>query len=70
MMFKVIKAFADLKDNCHPYNVGDIFPRVGAEATEGRIAELSGKNNKQGEPLIVAVEVAPKKPRKKKTAEE
>lgn len=51
-MYKVIKYFMDLQDNCYPYNVGDNFPRQGVEVTEGRIAELAGSNNKQGEPLI------------------
>ena len=71
-MYKAIKFFTDLQDNNHPYNVGDVFPRDGLEVTDARIAELSGSNNKQGEPLIVAaVEDKPsaaKKPAKKKAA--
>jgi hypothetical protein len=63
-MYKVIKFFTDLTDNNHPYNVGDVFPRQGATATDERIAELASKNNKQGEPLIK--EDAPKKPAPKK----
>ena len=55
-MYKVIKLFADLQDNNHEYNVGDIYPRKGLEVKEARIAELSGKDNKQGCPLIVKVE--------------
>lgn len=55
-MYKVIAYFTDLKDNNHPYNVGDTFPRKGVEATEERLAELSGKDNKQGKPLIEKVE--------------
>lgn len=51
-MYKVINFFTDLQDNCHPYNVGDDFPRAGLEVSEERIAELSGKENKQGKPLI------------------
>lgn len=50
--YEVIKYFTDLQDNNHPYNVGDIFPRQGKEVTEGRIAELSGSNNRQHTPLI------------------
>lgn len=55
-MYKVLKYFVDLQDNNHPYNVGDTFPREGATANGERILELSGKNNKQGQPLIEAVE--------------
>lgn len=55
-MYKVIKYFEDLQDNCNPYNVGDVFPREGLEVSDKRIAELSGKNNKQGVPLIEKVE--------------
>lgn len=65
MMYRVIRFFHDLQDGDHPYNVGDIFPREGAEATEQRIAELSGSGNKQGKPLIEPVE-EPKKPAKRK----
>ena len=70
-MYKVIKFFTDLHDNNHPYDVGDIYPRKDVKVTEGRIAELAGSNNKQGEPLIKKVEVktetpAPKKPAAKK----
>ena len=64
-MYKVIKYFADLKDNNHEYNVGDIYPRKGLEVKPERIAELSGKENKQGCPLIAEVEEAPKKATKK-----
>lgn len=60
MMYKVIKYFEDLKDNRHPYKVGDIFPRNGLEVSESRIDELSRDKNKRGEPLIVEV-VTPKK---------
>ena len=58
-MYEVIKHFTDLQDKCHPYNVGDTFPREGQKADGKRIAELSGKENKQGVPLIK--KVAPKK---------
>lgn len=64
-MYKVIKFFTDLHDNSYPYDVGDTFPREGVTATEGRLAELSGSNNKQGQPLIEKVEEAPKKAAKK-----
>lgn len=59
-MYKVIKYFCDLQDKNHSYNEGDIFPREGLEVTEERIAELAGSQNRQGTPLIKAVEeVAP-----------
>lgn len=56
MKYRVIKMFTDLQDNRYAYNVGDTYPREGIEPTESRIAELSGKFNKQGVPLIEAVE--------------
>lgn len=55
-MYKVISYFTDLQDNCHAYNVGDIFPREGVEVKPERFDELSGKDNKQGKPLIEKVE--------------
>lgn len=75
MFYKVIKHFTDLQDNNHPYHVGNIFPRDGVEVSEDRLAELAGRSNKQGMPLIQAVEdaqpqEAPKKKRAKKTAEQ
>lgn len=51
-MYKVIHFFTDLKDNSHPYNVGDTYPREGVESNRKRIEELSGKFNLQGVPLI------------------
>lgn len=62
-MYKVIKFFADLQDENHVYNVGDIYPREGLEVSEERLAELAGSENKQGQPLIELVE-APKPKRK------
>lgn len=63
-MYKVVKAFHDLKDVkktksgnvYHEYNVGDTYPRNGLNPSEERIGELSGDNNKQGTPLIKLVE--------------
>lgn len=72
-MYKVIKYFTDLQDSNHPYNVGDVFPRDGLTVTEERLAELAGKDNKQGVPLIKHIKpAAPKAPAKKEknTAEE
>ena len=62
-MYKVIRYFIDLKDNNHEYNVGDKYPRKGYEPTAERIAELAGKDNKQGQPVIE--EVKKKEPAKK-----
>lgn len=71
MMYKVIKFFTDLHDNDYPYSVGDTFPRAGVSVSEGRLAELAGSDNKQGQPLIELVHEkveAPKKQTAKKPA--
>lgn len=72
-MYKVIKAFTDLQDNNRAYNVGDTFPHVDCAhvVTEQRFTELASCNNKQGKPLIEAVEEkkAPVKKGKKTAAE-
>lgn len=66
-MHKVIKAFLDLQDDSHLYSEGDTYPREGLKPSPERIKELSGKDNKIGEPLIKAVRTAKKKaPAKKK----
>lgn len=70
-MYKVIKQFHDLQDATktkngmvyHEYNVGDEFPRKGFKVSDERLKELSGKDNKQGKPLIK--EVKEKTPAKK-----
>lgn len=54
-MYKVIKAFTDLKDGCYIYHSGDVYPRKGAFATDDRIAELAGNGNRMGYPLIAEV---------------
>ncbi|MCL2865625.1 MAG: hypothetical protein FWE25_08810 [Lachnospiraceae bacterium] len=51
-MYRVIKGFIDFHDQNHKYKIGDTFPRVGIQVTDRRIAELAGRNNRQGEPLI------------------
>lgn len=51
-MYKVIESFADLHDNDHVYNVGDVFPRDGVEVSEDRIRELATAANKLHMPLI------------------
>lgn len=72
MMHKVVKFFTDLQDSNRPYHVGDSFPHVdcGYTVTADRLAELATKNNKQGVPLIEAVEEAPKKPKRAKKSTE
>lgn len=62
-MHKVIKRFHDLQDVTntksgkiyHEYNVGDEYPRKGFQASDERLKELSGNDNKQGVPLIEEV---------------
>ncbi|EAC2921713.1 Rho termination protein [Listeria monocytogenes] len=51
MGYTVLKDFTDLSSN-HIYREGDKFPREGEEVTEERLAELSGSDNKRGEPMI------------------
>lgn len=71
MAYRVIKYFTDLQDGEHPYNVGDDFPRVGADARPARIAELSGAMNRQGVPLIEEVpDAEPAAPVKRKKTEQ
>lgn len=68
-MYKVIKYFVDLKDNNHEYNAGDVYPREGYTPTAERIAELSGSDNLQKQPLIEkAAEPAKAAPKKKPAA--
>ena len=65
-MYRVIKAFTDLKDNNHAYSVGDKFPHDGVEVDAERIAELASDKNRRGVPLIEEVEEKPKRGKKKK----
>ena len=58
-MYKVTKLFADLEDKNHVYYPGDEFPREGLKVTDERIKELSGSENKRGEPLIELIEDVP-----------
>jgi len=51
MPYVVIKDFTDLQDDKHIYRAGDKYPRKG-RAKKERVEELSGKDNKRGEPLI------------------
>lgn len=68
-MYRVIKAFRDLKDNNHVYSVGDTFPHNGVEVDAERIAELSSDKNRLGVPLIEEIKEKPKRTRKKKSEE-
>lgn len=56
MSYKVIKYFTDIQDCYFPYNVGDLFPRIGKDVSAERIKELSTGANRQGVPLIELVE--------------
>lgn len=71
-MYRVIKDFVDLKDNSHPYRVGDVFPRSGKTASDKRIEELSTTANRQKTPLIEAVAhaIAPEDVEEDQTAED
>lgn len=64
-MYRVIKAFTDLKAS-HVYYVGDTFPHNGVEVEAERIAELSSDKNRLGVPLIEEVTEKPKRTRNKK----
>ena len=50
--------FVDLQDNNYLYHAGDKFPRDGVVVSDDRIAELSGSDNKLGQPLIIDKAVA------------
>ena len=54
MAYKVLIAFADLQDDNFVYNPGDEYPREGVIVSKERFAELSGSDNKIGQPLIAA----------------
>lgn len=64
-MYKVIKRFFDLQQDCC-YAVGDEFPRGNIKVDADRINELSSNSNKLGVPLIVEIADKPKRARKKK----
>ena len=56
MSYIVLTRFADLRDGNHIYEAGDDYPRPGYVPSERRIAELAGKDNRMGCPLIVNVD--------------
>ncbi len=55
-MYIAISYFKDMKDNMHPYNPGDIFPRDGFKVDAKRLEELSSDKNRRGKPVIKLVE--------------
>ena len=67
-MYRVIKAFTDLKAS-HVYYVGDTFPHNGVDIDAERISELASHKNRMGVPLIEEIEEKPKRTRKKKDEE-
>ena len=68
MMYRVIKAFTDLKAS-HVYSVGDTFPHNGVDVDAERVAELASDKNQLGVPLIEEIAEKPKRTRKKKEEE-
>jgi hypothetical protein len=56
LSYIVLTRFADLRDGNHIYEAGDDYPRPGYTPTDNRIAELAGKHNRMGEPLIADVD--------------
>ena len=50
-MYKVIERFMDLQDDNYIYEVGDAYPREGADPTLERIRELASNSNKIGKSL-------------------
>lgn len=65
-MYKVIERFMDLQDDNYIYEVGDAYPREGADPTLERVRELASNSNKIGKPLIEEIPEKPKRTRKKK----
>ena len=65
-MYKVTDRFMDLQDDNYTYEVGDAYPREGADPTLERIRELESNSNKIGKPLIEEIAEKPKRARKKK----
>ena len=54
-MYKVIRAFRDLKNDEYVYEVGDIYPVEGYKPTKTRIKELLKGTNKNGKIYIEEV---------------
>lgn len=69
-MYKAISYFKDMKDNMHPYNPGDTFPRDGLEVDAKRLEELSTDKNRRGKPVIELVKEKKKAEEKPEVKEE
>lgn len=54
-MYKVVKAFRDLKDNERLYRVGDKYPVSGMKVSKARLEELASGKNPLGEVFIEKV---------------
>ena len=68
-MWRVTADFADLSDGGYVYHAGDNYPRSGM-ADPQRVAQLAGRNNKRGMPLIEPVPAASERQAKKRKTEE
>lgn len=69
-MYKAISYFKDMKDNMHPYNPGDTFPRDGLKVDAKRLEELSTDKNRRGKPVIELVKEKKKAEEKSEVKEE
>ena len=69
-MYKAISYFKDMKDNMHPYNPGDTFPRDGLKVDAKRLEELSTDKNRRGKPVIEFVKEKKKAEEKPEVKEE
>ena len=69
-MYKAISYFKDMKDNMHPYNPGDTFPRDGLKVDAKRLEELSTDKNRRGKPVIELVKEKRKAEEKPEVKEE
>jgi len=57
MKYNVIRDFKDLKDKNKIYKRGDSYPKpANKKVSDERIKQLTTKNNKQGRPVIEAIE--------------
>ena len=69
-MYKAISYFKDMKDNMHPYNPGDTFPRDGLKVDAKSLEELSTDKNRRGKPVIELVKEKKKAEEKPEVKEE
>lgn len=69
-MYKAISYFKDMKDNMHPYNPGDTFPRDGLKVDAKRLEELSTDKNRRGKPVIELIKEKKKAEEKPEVKEE